>query len=25
MPKLWDVRNRLVELFDAEHRKGSAA
>ncbi len=24
LPKLWDVRSRLVELFDAE-RKGSAA
>ena len=24
IPKLWDVRSRLVELFDAE-RKGSAA
>ena len=24
IPKLWDVRSRLVELFDAEH-KGSAA
>ena len=23
IPKLWDVRSRLVELFDAEH-KGSA-
>jgi len=25
MPKLWDVGSRFVELFDAEHRKGSAA
>ena len=24
IPKLWEVRSRLVELFDAEHRGGAA-
>jgi tryptophan 2,3-dioxygenase len=25
LPKLWEVRSRLVELFDAERKRGSAA